>query len=357
MSSLRVNRRFLLATALGSTAVVVGGAALMLRNHAPTLEQPSASSEYPMGKLAGRNIGSLYAIYIGYEGKIPSRLKINWPQRMEYMWTAKVTNSHNNRVVRQTRDKLLPEFAHGEPKRMSLAAYLKVADGQADLLHKKLDWDKVGSMYFTRQGKVNKRKQRLLKNVAGQVRGNELIAYALTELMPGQNDGAFNRDFLDFLLRQGGREFVERIPALYDDRTSFGTYQFTSFALYDVPGERRGASNVNQALPPMYRIPGSVMLLRENDHFKAAYLFAVHNLAVAIARLDDKQVHTFERNRRQKVDSIVEFIAVAHHGPAAAYNACGRWLDNKAKQPFRNSCSGRYRTYANKTANNYKALA
>ena len=343
-----VNRRHLL---FGGSAAV---AALLLATEGST-----APAKYPLGKLAGRPAADLYAAYIGFSGRgvLPKSLSIDWDARLSALWDAKVVRSKNSATVVRTRGLLINEFASGSRRRMSVRDYQKVADREARFVHHNLDWNKVGQMYLAKKGKVNARKLRLLKNVAGQVKGRALVAYALTELMPGRNDGGFNRDFLDFLLRNAGRAYVERIPALYDRFTSFGPYQFPQYAVYDSGNERRGASVVNLALPAQHRIPGSVIKLRGNEHSKAAYLFVVNNLAILIKRLNNKQLTTFERVWRSSAASIVEFIAVAHHAPALAFRAGQRWLDNKARLPFRRSCVGRTIQYANKTAVNYRALA
>ncbi|HEX5774455.1 MAG TPA: hypothetical protein VFY28_00620 [Candidatus Paceibacterota bacterium] len=345
MSSFQLNRRALLC---GSTASALVGCD----------EAHSATGTYTLGKLAGRPVSDLFAIYIGHTGVLPEKLTIDWGQRLHSMWEAKVRASRGNRVVVQTRNKLLGEFRHRDRRPLTLKDYQRIAHREASKLNDNLDWESVGRQYLRKgEGKVNTRKLRLLKNVAQMIRGRELMAYGLTELMPGRNDGAFNRDFLDFLLRNGGRSYVERIPALYDDRTSFGTYQFTSYAVYDGPGGPRGASIINRALPSGLRIPGSVMLLRGNDHFRAAYLFAVHNLAILIRGLNSRQTRTLERVWSKSGASLTEFVATAHHGPYPAYSAGQRWLDNRAKLPFRRSCAGRYLVYAKKTAVNYRALA
>lgn len=344
MSSLQLNRRALLC---GSVAIAFTGCS----------DVHAAAGTYTLGRLAGRPVSDLYAHYIGYEGVLPARLRIDWSERLTKMWTAKVKASGRNRVVTQTRGVLLKEFRSRNRQSMTFRQYQAIAHRESGTLHRAIDWSWIGNRYLrNKAGKVNTRKLTLLQKVASRIRGRQLMAYGLTELMPGQRDGAFNRDFFDFLLRNGGRTYVERIPALYDDRTSFGTYQFTSYAVYDGPGGPRGASVVNRALPQNLRIPGSVMHLRGNDHFRAAYLFAVHNLAILIRSLNGKQMRALERVWSTSDASLTEFVAVAHHGPFPAYRAARRWLDNKARLPFNRSCNGRYLVYARKTAVNYRAL-
>jgi hypothetical protein len=174
--------------------------------------------------------------------------------------------------------------------------------------------------------------------------------------MPGKWEGVLNREMLDFLLRNGGREFVEYIPAVYDGKTSFGPYQFTEFALYDGKGGPRGASVPNRALPLELQIPGSVIRLHDDLHFRAAYLNALHNIAMLIRKLNKKELAVFARVGVKSDKALMEFVAVAHHAPAYAMRAGRRWLDNGARKSFMVSAGGPYLIYAQKTASNYDAL-
>jgi hypothetical protein len=180
----------------------------------------------------------------------------------------------------------------------------------------------------------------------------------MAELLPS-NNGELNRDYLDFLLRHGGRRYLESLPALHDDITSFGPVQFTQYAVYDVPGERRGASRVNVALPrgSELRIPGSTLRLRDNDHLRAAYLFAVSNLADGIRSLSERQLTTFERVAGPRGVDVAQFIAVAHNKPANGRRALRAWLDAGGNGSFRDYCVPVSRLYAQKTINNYWALS
>lgn len=313
--------------------------------------------QYPTGNLAGNDVGGLYARYIEHDGVIPDTLTIDYANNLEKLWDYKVRESDNS-VVRRTRNLLLQEYRKGDPGRMSLQGYQKIATKLSRQLHKEIDWQEVGSLrlYNYQRDAINQRKLNLLRSIASSIEGRSLLAYALTELMPTAN-GSLNRDFLDFLLRTAGRNFIESIPAIHDSKTSFGPFQFTDNALYDLgPNQKRGASVVNEALPSHEQVPGSVIKLRGNDHLKAAWLNAVNNLALFIRYLNDEQMATLEDNWRTDKLAIVQLIANAHHGPPATRQDGELWLDNGARKPFVVSTAGRFIDYAEKTRANYQAL-
>ena len=157
---------------------------------------------------------------------------------------------------------------------------------------------------------------------------------------------------MDFLLQYAGVEYIEDIPAMYDAKTSFGPYQFTEFALFDCGNQKRGASIANQAVTSGQKIPGSVIKLRGDDHYKAAYLFAVHNICLMVKKLNKKELQTLKNVWGNNRDDLFVFCATAHHLPGDAIKAARKWLDNKAKASFETSCNKRILPYAQKTRQN-----
>ena len=317
-----------------------------------TARPPANSSVfYQTGPLAGRKAGDLYAAYLGYSGTvIPTELKINWVKQLDALWTRKSNRRGVTPVAKQAHQSLVAEYASLDPGRTNLESYQKVAGEHAKTICAELDWNQVQRMY-----RLNDREGALLKRVSCNMGGRVLLAYAMAELLPSAN-GDLNRDYLDFLLQHGGRRYVESLPALHDDITSFGPLQFTHFAVYDAD-ERRGASKVNTALPTQLRIPGSTLRLRGDDHLKAAYLFAVSNLADGIRGLNDRQLRTFEQVAGPRGVDVAQYVATAHNKPAVARQSLRRWLDNGAQSSYLVSCPRVSRLYATKTLKNYQALS
>lgn len=323
-------------------------------NEAASVVPPSLKGKvtYPMGPLAGRKAGDLYAAYLGYSGVIvPKEHTIDWQVQLTKLWERKLSRKSVTPVAKQAGGALLEEFKEADSGTMSLASYQKIAGQQAAMICETLDWERVGRIY-----RLNTRELRLLKRVSCKMGGRVLTAYAMTELLPSA-DGALNRDYLDFMLRFGGRRYMESLPALHDDITSFGPFQFTQYAVFDTPSERRGASRVNLALPANAQIPGSTLKLRGNEHIKAAYLFAISNLADGIRGLNGKELKVFEEVAGPRGIDVAQYIATAHNKPAVARQSLRRWLDNKAKKAYLESCPRVSQLYARKTRNNYNALS
>ena len=320
----------------------------------PTPVASTDSTVYDTGVLAGRKAGDLYAAYLGYNGKvIPTELKVDWTAQLDKLWTRKSGRRNVTSVARQAHEALVAEYLAKDPGKITLESYQEIAGNQARAICTELDWDQAGEIY-----RLNTRETALLKRVSCNMGGRVLLAYAMAELLPS-TDGELNRDYLDFLLQHGGRRYVESLPALHDDLTSFGPLQFTQYAVYDTPRERRGASKVNIALPASSElsIPGSTLRLRENDHFRAAYMFAVSNLADGIRKLNGRQLAVFERVAGPRGVDVAQFIAVAHNKPVVGRQSLERWLDSGARGSYRDSCPRVSRMYATKTLNNYLALS
>ncbi len=352
-------KAFMLALCLGltSSAPHINNAAMAtLPIHEAVREvTPAVSSgvvAYNTGDLAHRTAGDLYAAYLGYPGtQIPATLTIDWNAQLDALWDRKLRRRGVTPVARQAARDLIAEYAEQDPGRISLESYQEIAGNQARAICAELDWDEVGQTF-----RLNARESALLQRVSCNMGGRVILAYTMAELLPSTN-GELNRDYLDFLLSHGGRRYLESLPALHDDITSFGPVQFTQYAVYDVPGERRGASRVNVSLPGNLRIPGSTLRLRGNDHLRAAYLFAVSNLADGIRSLNGRQLATFERVAGPRGVDVAQYIAVAHNKPANGRRALRAWLDAGARGSLRDYCRPVSRLYAQKTIDNYNALS
>jgi hypothetical protein len=329
---------------------IASGVSVPVRELAPVASRGVVS--YATGNLAHRTAGDLYAAYLGYPGtQIPATLSIDWNAQLDALWDRKLRRSGVTKPARQAAAALVAEYATQDAGRISLESYQEIAGDQATAICAELDWDEVGRTF-----RLNERETSLLQRVSCNMGGRVILAYTMAELLPSTN-GELNRDYLDFLLRHGGRRYLESLPALHDDITSFGPVQFTQYAVYDVPGERRGASKVNVSLPENLRIPGSTLRLRGNDHLRAAYLFAISNLADGIRSLNGRQLATFERVYGPKGVDVAQYIAVAHNKPANGRRALRAWLDAGARGSLRDYCSRVSRLYATKTINNYDALS
>lgn len=305
---------------------------------------------YATGKLEGRRFAGLYAHYLGVKNKtkLGKYIKIDFQQNFETMWNCKEDRC-SSPVVGEASDILTKEYR----KQLTPTTYKEYSNHITTVVNKlevAIDWSAIQKDYEFSETDIS-----LVKSMATSFDGRDMMAYILTELMPS-SDGNLNVAFLDFLLRNAGREYVEGIPALYDDKTSFGPYQFTSFAVFQAPGKLEGASVINHAVKKGQKIPGSVIKLRGDDHHRAAFLFATYNLCRLVKGLSVKQKKLLMISWNKNQDDIFLYCATAHHNPAAARRAAHNWIDGKAKHSFEYSCNDKILSYAVKTRNNLKAL-
>ncbi len=323
-----------------------------LREKSPVKSEVIAESNtrtYSTGNLEGRIFGDLYSEYTGIKGIVSKKATINFENELKEMWEKKL-NKYPNKVAGEFFNKEVKEYDIHNSEKMSLESYVSEAQESINEINKTIDWNEVSKVKH-----LNKSELSLLKKAALSLNGKDLISYALTEIMPS-SEGDLNENVLDFLLKNAGREYVEMIPAMHDVMTSFGPYQFTSYAIYDILDTKEGASIINQALPESNKIPRSVSLLEGNDHHKAAYLFAINNIANLVNKLNYSQKKTFENSGISKKLDLVSYIATAHHLPKHAQDSYKRYLNNKTKTAYSTSCGTALRLYANKTKANFKAV-
>jgi hypothetical protein len=183
-------------------------------------------------------------------------------------------------------------------------------------INKKFDRDK----FWTEKLKWNEEKIKLFKNICSNIDEKCLLSYGMTELMPSP-DWNLNKEILDFLLKNGWENFVMNLPAVADDYTSFGLYQFTSFAVFDTWERQEWASVMNLYLPEELQIPWSVTKLQWQDHHKAAYLFAMYNIYNLIFKADWETIKSLKLLINQKDNNdLAQLIAIMHNLPSSWKN-------------------------------------
>ncbi len=196
----------------------------------------------------------------------------------------------------------------------------------------------------------------LLKFLTNKIDADWLLAYSLTELMDTY-DWEFNVKFMDCLLKNWGKKFVEHIPAIHDKYTSEWPYQFTQYAIYDKNWkDHRWASKANLALPKELQIKNSVIKLQGNDHHKAAFLFAINNIAELIKNLNNTQEKTLNKGIDSHTSDLIEYIATSHHAPKYAKQAAIKRVKWSMKKDYTTYCNPRIKWYGEKTENNYAAI-
>lgn len=300
------------------------------------------------GDLAGRKFApkGLYAVWTGLSGTIPARAQVDFHRLLKQAWEAKCNRNHCTDVARDA-VRLAPARYPEKPTRISLKEYLHSVDQEVNRVYQDTNWDQAGIEY-----RLSRQERETLKVLMRSVRAQELVAYSLTELMPDPHDGHLNVSVLRFLLRYAGREYVELLPAVNDKYTSFGPYQFTSFAIFNNGKEVRGASRANQVLK-RGGIPGSVFYLKGPEHHRAAWLFAFDNLA-AIVRDSTSQELVALRHLTERPIELAATIACAHHAPSLCRRAVASWIQEGARGEF--SPRGRVAGYIKKTRTNYRSL-
>lgn len=314
--------------------------------------------EYEMGELSGWRLNNLYADYTGQERKergepvepTPEILKINFLDCLRNMWSRKVDRSEGNRVVVRAQAELITEYEQSAITTMTLADYIAEAESTARDLRNQFDWRVIKDQEGISDSDVD-----MLRMLVQKIDGSMMVAYAMTELMP-TSTGNLNAAMMEFLLQNAGREFIEMIPAMGDDLTSFGPFQFTSWALYQVDEERRGASRINASLPESARIKDSVIYLRGNDHIKAAFMFAVHNLSFLLKKITDTQKQILLAAAERDFLNVAKFMATAHHQPYDSLRFAKKWLDAGAIGGYEKYVEDRFIIYSDKTSNNLDAL-
>ena len=201
-------------------------------------------------------------------------------------------------------------------------------------------------------------KKKLFEKIKNDIDWESIVAYAMTELCEDKIDWEKNKQLFDLLLKNAGANYLSKVPAIYDWKTSYWLYQFTEYALYDRNWEKRWASVVNKHLSSDKKISGSVIDLTSwQDQTKAAYMFALHNIKSAVSKLSDQEAKDLLSYRNGNKDNfknnMTQLIAMCHHLPVDA-KALQKWHAAKYKNDI--NTYGKAQTYGRASKNNFIAL-
>lgn len=330
---------------------------------------------YEMGSLAGRKVGDLFAYYLGVPAGsvVPETLTIDFEKVVSDLWEKKVERvqakkpdwADNTRMAKKVFSEMYEKRQPEEE--MTLESLVSEADEVIQDTNAAVDWEALNMLNIpsAKFQSLHDEDVYLIKNIANRITGKMLIAYSMTELMPALKDHEMNADMYAFLLKNAGPEFLGSIPALSDNYLSVGMFQFTSYAVYDYDGEKRGASIINGLLPKEKRISGSVVrLLTREQQMRAAQLFAIENitrLVLGIRAGDDKKLMNQRLQRLEKQASemsvgFLQFIASAHHDPGEARQAFRSWIDDNFEGSHAARANERVEGYIRKSHGNYHQL-
>jgi hypothetical protein len=284
----------------------------------------------------------------GVSGKVPKSAHVDFEKNLKGMWAKKLRRKKGvTRAAEHAANQAVRYYSVNQTK-TTIQGYVNWIDGDIEGLKKTIDWAGLCGV------KLKGPRCSLLRKLTSEIYAADLVAYGMTELLPSAN-GTLNVHFMDMLLRNAGREYLEVIPAIHDKYASLGLWQFTQFAVYS-SGEVRGASEVNLYVGEKYKIPGSVLSLQGAHHHRAAFMFAVSNMKNLVQMMSDKEVDNLKKSGRNHLDEIVQFIAIAHHLPGPAIKGARKWAANNMKKELRVSLGPKLHRYATKTQGNLEAL-
>ncbi len=327
---------------------------------------------YPTGVLAGRSMANLFADYVGLPdpSTMPEELPDRYRAALADLWGKKrrfvqrrepgwIDNTLQAEEIVLERYRAWRES--GNRQQETLAGLNATLRPVIEAIHDSMDFTRLDEIReFSNLTDADKR---LVKTLAGNISSEMLLSYGMTELMPSVTDAKMNVDMTEFLVSTAGEPYMACLPAVHDAYVSFGWFQFTSHAVFGGPGTKKGASLINQFVrDDRYQIPGSVIHLASTEQqMRAAYLFAVYNLAHLVAkirreggaRLRAERIETLTSHATSLNAGTLQYIATAHHNPAQARRGFISWLDDGLQGKHSEHCGSRIRDYAKKTKRIY----
>lgn len=298
------------------------------------------------GDLAGKKFSALYASYLGIpDGSIvPEILQIDFRANLAALWREKFGFDVPTRTKEEERlfrknflekhkdlmdlaERLFSSYVPSEADTMSLDSYIGEIRDVVENSHHVFST----AMYKLRDDDSFQQPRRLLiEKMANRINAKTLLSCALTELMPSA-DGETNTLMFDFLLRNAGVRFIDRIPSVHDMLPSFGPYQITP-VLFGPNGAGTLAEQMETQLPSGF-MPESVQEVSGTGHHRVAYIVAMEHIVQFVGSLDTRETaHAQEVFNHTDLGllhkEMAVFVAAAHHLPSAAYAALAPFIQH-----------------------------
>lgn len=270
--------------------------------------------------------------------------------KLKVLWMYKMQVPGVKPAAQKSMNVILDRFQNSPKTKMNIKVFVKRADRLVRDSRKHLNYKA-----FCSRMKMSDQECDLLYDITDDLKGRDMVAYGMTELMPSM-DGDKNITILNNVLQTAGIEFINSVPAFGDPLMSCGMYQFTSFAVRKDETHIEGASIVNEFMAPGSKIPGSVVMLSSDDQHRAAFLFTTFNVARWIKRMNQPQMKMLKHLMPKHQSELIEYIAVSHHMPARTITYANTWLDHKGKDDFLSFLPPHLKMYGTKTRKNYQAL-
>lgn len=302
-----------------------------------------------LGGMAGAYFGKVRRDENGNVKQLPNKVEIDFVANLQGLWDKKLKIRNVTGATQKNADFIVNRYRTSDPDYKGIKTFIKEVDDQAFLAHKSIDFKALCDKM-----KLNGAQCVTLNQVTSNIRGEQLVAYGMTEVMPTWN-GEVNYVMLDTLLRNAGENYIQSIPALGDKLMSLGFYQFTSHAVYHADTVE-GASYVNMFVRNRKAmIPGSVVALEGADHHRAAFYFATYNMGRLMKKLNEKDTAMLASGICSTT-SLTQFIATAHHMPSRAIDKAKDWIKGRCQKPITYYMGEHLTEYATKTKNNLEAL-
>jgi len=155
-----------------------------------------------------------------------------------------------------------------------------------------------------------------------------LISLSLREILPNpKSDEEYIYNFILFniFLNVAGTQFIEGIPALYDNLVSFGPFQFTSLPVKDIVNsysvyfdEEKFKKEMKTIFKREIEFVNDIKDLDNGMH----YIWFIINafrifMGILMSLQNDKQRENFVNLLRNK-ENFVKFVALSHFSPKTA---------------------------------------
>jgi hypothetical protein len=332
-------------------------------NSAPESAKPVQTMDKTGGEaLQGHHITGIRSNYTGQRGLFDGG-QPDFEDALRDVWKKKERLASNQEALDHVVETQVDQYDQRRAEKSSLDAYLHELHNDFDAVRSATDWETVGSL----QG-LSDKETAVVRSALGDITAETLGSYAMTELFPdtpGRMDPVAgkgrvrqrrfaaqkNEAVFDYVLRNAGEKYLELQPALFDEYCSFGPFQHTSYVIRNDNGVTASANLVNRYVDEAYHVPGSMQLVKGDDHVNGVYGLLNTEFS-RLLRGGGENIRVALDNANPRELSMI--AAGLHHAPSQARTSLHDWA--KKDTTLRPDHFSHVRGYVEQTAVNYDAL-
>jgi hypothetical protein len=300
--------------------------------------------------LSENNLSNLMTIYFGdLEKTEEGNFKISPFKILDNLWKEKINKTNNEEFKKkliELKINLIKDYQKWQGKKVDLKDFINYINLNVKKSLSALDWEQIKSKFvFSKESSeiLNRQKEELFNKIINDKKFEKYLSLTLLVIILNEISFAslknpdINLQVLNFLISNFGINFISLIPAIYDQRISFGPFQLTDLVVGDEKNKKYFVNDINEFVKESskkinLKLPDKLEEFRKSHHYQGTVFLCVYYLCSYIKKANEAQTNqikdTFEKQKEEFYYQLFLMWCACHHG---GYSVIGEFLEEERK--------------------------